>query len=149
PVEVAGSLWPTGDDEVGLVINLRDITWRVDAERALRRSEERFRALVQHSHDGIVVLGPDQSVSYASPSLEQLFGRPVADVVGRHGLELVHPEDLDEATATLETIASTPGHRATLQARVEHADGGSRWVECTAVNLVDNEAVEGIVVNIR
>jgi len=150
PIEVAGSLWPTGDGEdIGLVINLRDISWRVDAERALRRSEERFRALVQHSHDGIVVLTADRGVTFASPSLEHLFGRPASEMIGLSGLELVHPDDLQAAAEALSVTASTVGHRATLQVRVQHADGGWRWVECTAVNLTDNEAVEGVVINIR
>ena len=41
------------------------------------------------------------------------------------------------------------GHRATLRIRVQHENGEWLWVECTAVNLADNDAVEGIVVNIR
>jgi diguanylate cyclase (GGDEF)-like protein/PAS domain S-box-containing protein len=152
PIEVAAALWPMADaddDDSGLVVSLRDISWRAEAERALRHSEERFRALVQHSHDGIVVLTPDQGVTYASPSLEQLFGRSAEEMTGLGGLELVHPDDVGLAAEALDTTVTTPGHRATLQVRVQHADGTWRWVECTAVNLADNDAVEGVVINIR
>jgi diguanylate cyclase (GGDEF)-like protein/PAS domain S-box-containing protein len=149
PIEVAAALWPSADGELGLVISLRDISWRVDAERALRQNEERFRALVQHSHDGVVVLDPETGVTYASPALEQLFGRTGHEMIGMSGLELVHPDDTEETAAKLTAIIETPEARASLRVRVQHASGDWVWVECTAVNLLDNEAVEGIVINIR
>jgi diguanylate cyclase (GGDEF)-like protein/PAS domain S-box-containing protein len=150
PVEVAAAAWPLEQGgEIGLVINLRDITWRVDAELALRRSEERFRALVQHSHDGIVVLTLDEGIKYASPSLEQLFGRSPDELTGLSGMEFIHPDDLEAVGDALQQTARAPGNRASVTARVRHADGTWRQIECTAVNRGDNEAVEGIVINIR
>jgi diguanylate cyclase (GGDEF)-like protein/PAS domain S-box-containing protein len=149
-VEVAAAPWPMEQNgEIGLVINLRDVTWRAEAEQALRRSEERFRALVQQSHDGIVVLTLENGISYASPSLEQLFGRAPEEVMGLDGTEFVHPDDVEAVATALEQTARAPGNRASVRARVRHADGSWRQIECTAVNLVDNDAVEGIVVNIR
>ena len=150
PIEVAAAFWPSAnDDGDGLVLNLRDISWRVDAERALRQSEERYRALVQHSHDGVVVLDPTATVTYASPSLEQLFGRTCEAMEGMNGLDLVHPDDQEDAAEALAVTAATVGHRATIRLRAQHANGDWLWVECTAVNLTDNDAVGGIVVNIR
>jgi diguanylate cyclase (GGDEF)-like protein/PAS domain S-box-containing protein len=150
PIEIAAALWPSAnDDGDGLVLNLRDISWRVETERALRQSEERFRALVQHSHDGVVVLDPDLGITYASPTVEQIFGRTVDQLLGTNGLALVHPDDLDTAAEALAETSSTIGHRATRRVRAQHANGTWRWVECTAVNLSANDAVQGIVVNVR
>jgi diguanylate cyclase (GGDEF)-like protein/PAS domain S-box-containing protein len=149
PIEAAAALWPSADGEIGLVINFRDISWRVDAEHALRRSEERFRALVQHSHDGVVVLDPEKGITYASPALEQLFGRTCQDMLGMTGFELLHPDDAEETATKLRTIIEEPDARVSLRARVLSVSGEWVWVDCTAVNLLDNDAVEGIVINIR
>ncbi len=53
-----------------------DVTARVEAEETLRESEERYRAVVQHSADGIVILVGDRLV-FANPAAASLAG--VAD----------------------------------------------------------------------
>src|SRR3989441_657950 len=64
----SGAISPMSRDQVVLVG--RDITDRKRAAERLRASEERFRALVEHSSDVITMLGPDGTVLYASPSTE-------------------------------------------------------------------------------
>ena len=148
-VEIAGAPWRVEGRIEGVVVNLRDVEWRRRGEEALRRSEERFRALVQNAYDAIAVLGPDGTIRDATPSLTTLFGRPLDAIVDRPGVSWVHPEDLDRVTAALTTVLATPGATGELQCRISHADGDWRWVEATAVNLLDNPAVCGVVVNIR
>ena len=43
-------------------------------EGSLRQSERRFRALVQHASDIILVVASDGTVSYASPAFESILG---------------------------------------------------------------------------
>ena len=45
----------------------------------LRRSEERFRSLVQNASDGVVVLGEDGLIRYESPAVERILGRRAED----------------------------------------------------------------------
>ncbi|HZQ28212.1 MAG TPA: EAL domain-containing protein [Acidimicrobiales bacterium] len=54
-------------------------------ERAtvMAESELRFRALVQNAADGIMVTGPDNRVTFASPSAAALVGLNENDLVGR------------------------------------------------------------------
>ncbi len=58
-------------------------------ESSLRRSERRFRALVQHASDIIMVVAADGSLAYASPAFEGILGYPPGEAVG-HGGALAH-----------------------------------------------------------
>ena len=60
----------------GVVINSRDVTEAREAEAALRESEERFRALVQHGSDMVSVINADGTVRYASPAGARVLGLP-------------------------------------------------------------------------
>ena len=64
------------DDPViqGIVVNVHDITQRREAEASVAAAEARFRSLVQHAADGIMILGADGRCEYVSPSYERLTG---------------------------------------------------------------------------
>jgi PAS domain S-box-containing protein len=97
------------DHHVGAaVINFRDISDRKEAEQALRRSEERFRALAQNSFDVMMIMAPDGNVAYASPSVERTFGYRPEELVGTPGLDFLHPDDLEGAIERLATLLATP-----------------------------------------
>src|SRR5207302_11220643 len=61
----------------------------------------------------------------------------------------VHPEDLDFVTAAWERAVATAEPGAPIEYRVLHADGTWRWVEGVVGNLLDDPAVQGVVLNIR
>ncbi|WP_208028231.1 PAS domain S-box protein [Rhabdothermincola sediminis] len=149
PAEVVGSAWRTDDRLEGVVINVRDVRWRLTAEQVRKQSEERFEALVRNSHDGILLLDGQAVITYATPSIEKLFGRPFEEVQRSRRFEWVHPDDVERVATALAEVMSEPQSRASLQARVLHADGTYRWAEAVAVNLLDHDAVRAVVINIR
>jgi PAS domain S-box-containing protein len=126
-----------------------DVTERRAAQRALVRREEHWRALIEHASDLIGILGPEMQVQYISPSIRALLGFSPEEWRNRPAFELIHPDDI---AAVAEALAAGLEHRDTgepLRFRVRHADGSWRMFEGTDTNLLDNEAVRGIVVNLR
>src|SRR5439155_9313807 len=64
------------------ILYLRRAAGRRDAaETALRQSEQRFRALVQHANDLIVITRADGTVQYESPAVARLLGYPSDSVI--------------------------------------------------------------------
>src|SRR5947208_1121558 len=76
------------------------------AEDAVRRSEERFRALVQHSADAVVVCDGAGRVSYASPAFDRLFAWPAARLQSDGWEPFVLPGDHDVVRDTLGELAT-------------------------------------------
>jgi diguanylate cyclase (GGDEF)-like protein/PAS domain S-box-containing protein len=115
----------------------------------LRRSEARFRSLVQNSSDAFVVVSPDGVIGYESVAVERVLGYPVDQRAGTRFLDLAHDEDRETARSALAEVADAPGGERTFDVRIHHADGSWRIIECVAKNLVHDPAVDGIVINYR
>jgi PAS domain S-box-containing protein len=128
---------------------LRDITDTQRAEEALRQNEERFRALIEHSNDVLLVLQPSGRLTYRSPSATEVLGYDAVDLIGRSVLDRLHPDDVTSFAKMLDTIAIEPGRRATGRSRVRHEDGSWRHLSWSARNATDVPGVDGIIINSR
>ncbi len=117
--------------------------------RQLRRSEERFRSLVQNSVDVNMVVAADGTVLYESPAAQRVLGIAPGGREGRPGLEGIHDDDRAFAARLLSEVAQAPGAEVSGEVRARHADGSWRTIEAVLKNRLDDPAVEGIVVNYR
>jgi diguanylate cyclase (GGDEF)-like protein/PAS domain S-box-containing protein len=134
----------------GVVVNARDVTEAVEAQAALRVSEARHRALVEHLSDVIVVADADGRIQYASPGIERLVGYPVEEVEGETIFNALHPADLPRGHDHLaRAIAGGPGRYGPERFRYVRADGQWRHFEATASNRLDDPAVRGMVFILR
>jgi diguanylate cyclase (GGDEF)-like protein/PAS domain S-box-containing protein len=115
----------------------------------LRHQERRFRSLVQHSADVIMVTDRDGAITYVSPAIAQVLGHPPERWLGRRPVDLVHRDDQAESQRRRAALLGSPGASVAYQVRVAHANGGWRWLEVVATNLLHDPSVAGIVVNAR
>jgi PAS domain S-box-containing protein len=126
-----------------------DVTALKHAEEALRNNEQRFRSLIEHSSDLILLVDASRRFTYLSPSFESALGYRVEEWINRSGRDLVWPDDAPIADALHEQIVSSPGVPMPWQVRVRHADGTSRWLEGTSANHLADPAIAGVIVNCR
>ncbi|HVL89177.1 MAG TPA: PAS domain S-box protein [Actinomycetota bacterium] len=82
PVEVRLSFVEAGD-EVFTAAYVRDITERKLVEEALRRSEKRFRSLLQSAPDAAIIIDGNGRIVLANTEAERLYGYEPGDLVGR------------------------------------------------------------------
>jgi len=115
----------------------------------LRRSEERFRSLIQNSVDVSMVVRADGTIAYESSAAERVLGVRPDERIGQPAFELVHPEDREFGERLLADVTRSPGAQMTGELRVRHADGSWLSIEAVLKNLLDDPAVGGVVVNYR
>lgn len=128
---------------------VRDISGRVAAEAALRASEERFRGLVQGSHDIITVIDRDGICRYASPSIEDELGYRQEELLGANVLDQVHPDDAQAMRGAMASLLAGANRTRPLEVRLRHNDGGWRVFETIGTNHLDTPHLAGIVLNSR
>jgi len=77
----------------GIVTNSRDVTDHINAQKAIKESEERYRSLFMNSQDAIMVTIPDGEILAANPSACKMFQRNEKELclVGRAGV--TNPDD--------------------------------------------------------
>ena len=118
------------------------------AEIALRANEERFRALIESTSDGICLLDAEGGVHYASAAANQLLGHVQGEPLSTIS-SLLHPEDVPALELKLREALAHPRVPILAQFRVRRRDGSSAILEGVLTNLLEESAVGGIVLNIR
>lgn len=125
-----------------------DLADQKRAEESLRSRETLFQALLERGSDVAVVSAPDGTVVYANATVSG-FGYTPEQVLGRQGLDYVHPEDRHLVEAAFAQIQRRPEEAISLVYRHHHADGRFRWVEAWLCNKIADPQIGGIVINMR
>jgi diguanylate cyclase (GGDEF)-like protein/PAS domain S-box-containing protein len=122
---------------------------RLLAETAVRQNEARFRSLVQHSSDVIIVTRANGTMRFVSPSANRVFGYDPSEMVGRPIVSLLHPDDRDRAVTMFQDAVKAPGVTGPVEWRFRQPDGSWLHAEILATNLTGDPTVKGIVLNTR
>jgi diguanylate cyclase (GGDEF)-like protein/PAS domain S-box-containing protein len=121
----------------------------VVAEQTMHASEARFRSLVQQSSDLIFVLDARGLIQFASSSATRIIGYTPESLVGVALSALAHPEDASRVGAFIEMTTQLPGVSPLAEWRMRRPDGQNVEVEAIASNLLNDESVNGLVLNAR
>jgi PAS domain S-box-containing protein len=127
PVEVALSA-VTLTGEPAIVAFLRDIRERKAAEEALRRSENRFRQLIEAAPDAIGVVR-DRRFIYVNPAYVRLLRRPFGAICGFAVSDFVHRDDREALDRRLDAIRAGAPPSVPHEVRVTRPDGRTIFVE--------------------
>jgi PAS domain S-box-containing protein len=114
-----------------------DVTAQVEAERALRRSEQQFRQLLEASSDWYWEQDTQYRLTYLSPSYETVHGVPVSSVLGRRISE--HPGisiDPEMGRMALVAYAQRQPFRDLTYSR-KYPDGKVRWFKISGAPIFD------------
>lgn len=111
------------------VLLQQEITDRQRAEVALQQSEEKFRNFVEHTHAIIWITSADSfHPLYISPAYERIWGCSCQSLYDQPDswLEIIHPDDRDRATKSVEQLVSTKS--TSVEYRILRPDGSTRWI---------------------
>jgi PAS domain S-box-containing protein len=116
-------------------------------EEALSRREAYFRSLIENASDMIAILNADGIIRISGPSTKNVLGYAPAELNGTNAFELLHADDLPTVMDAFTHIIRNPGVSIHKELRFLHKCGSWRILEVVARNLLENEAVKGIVIN--
>jgi diguanylate cyclase (GGDEF)-like protein/PAS domain S-box-containing protein len=127
---------------LGAVFTIMLLEWFAVAREG---SEGRFRSLVQHASDIIVVTDLEGRLSYVSPAFDRVLGISTRQFGNRQADELLHPDDLARLRATADGLRE--GWRTEM--RLQDTAGTWHWFEATVTDHLEDPNVLGIVANLH
>ena len=128
---------------------IEDITERKAAEEKLRKREALFRAVVEHNHEGIVLMNAERRPLYVSPSYTQINGYSPEEWISGYGPDYVHPDDFELTANAFREVLQSPGKVVTTTYRLRHKMGHWFWVETVVTNLLHDPDIQAVVLNSR
>ncbi len=133
---------------------LRDVTTSRAAAQTMhadtqREAARRLEALVRHASDAILLLDQDGAIVFASAPADRLFVAPLSASEGRRFVSLVPAESREEWGAFFAELSTRPGRPGAHVWRLRGGDGAERLIESIGVDLRDEPAVQGTVLNLR
>lgn len=135
-------------NEDSLFITSTDITERRKAELDLKENEEKFKTLIEYSFDAIVIIDSDVNIKYVSPSIKNLLGYEVEDLLGKNSTQFIHPGDITEVKSKVASIIIN-NEEQYADYRFLGKDGSYKWVEAKGKNMFGNKLIGGILVSLR
>jgi len=94
---ILGEAGPTAN--VMLIVS--DVTGRVLGQRRVEESEEKYRTIVETTHDAIISVNRAGEIVYANQAVEPMFGVAPEMALGRNVFKYVHPDDREGAAKEL------------------------------------------------
>jgi two-component system cell cycle sensor histidine kinase/response regulator CckA len=141
---------------IGGILAARDITKRLQieqgrkrAEEALRKSEERFRSMIQSLSDIIFILDGNGQLTYESPSATRILGYQPGYFIGKSPFTHIHPDDLDQIMKAMDEVFGSVNPGIPTEFRYRKVDG--TWINLEALgnNQFENPGIQGIVLTVR
>ena len=130
PIEVSLSISPIKAPSgvtIGISKVVRDITDSNKTRQALRQQTEELRRVFETSQDLILVMDSRGYLVQISPSCEAVLGYRPEEMIGRSGVDFIHPDHLENARA--EMRAARRGLRPKISdTRGLHKDGRPVWL---------------------
>ncbi len=124
PIDVAGRAL--------LLCVLHDLTERIEAEQALRESEERFRLMADSAPVIIFVTDPRFRCTFVNRTGAEFCGVAAEELHGDAWEGLIHPDDLGQYLELRRSVV--PGQPPMqVELRLRRADGVYRWMATTAI----------------
>ncbi len=117
---------------VGYVSVMRDITERKQAEAALKRSEEKYRLVVENLREGIVV-GQDGKLKFVNPAVSNITGYSQEELLQIPWIDIIHPDDRQLTITNHARRLAGEDVPETYLMRIIDKYGRTHWLENSGV----------------
>jgi PAS domain S-box-containing protein len=117
---------------------LTDVEDRINAEEALRASENHLRLITETIPALVWRTTPDGEIDYVNRRVLEYTGKPLQDFGNGQWLQLLHPDDVDSTIRIWRDNTHT-GNSHQVSYRLRRADGAYRWFDVRGEPLRDSD----------
>jgi len=120
----------------------QEIAQRVQAEEALRRSEAKYRDLVENANSIILQLDPSGNITFFNRFAEEFFGYTEEEILGRNILDTIVPpsdRDGDDLKARFRDLLRHPARYDSNENENVRRNGERVWVAWTNRPIYDQD----------
>ncbi len=118
------------------------------AEEAMRASEAKFRAVVEHATDVVAVLADHGRIRYMSPASIQMMGVAPETLIGGLAGDHLHPADRHAFESALSRGTEGKARVIEVEARWRHANGMWRYLAFRGRDLKGFSGIDGLLFNV-
>ena len=113
--------------------------------------KEKQEKLISNISDVIAIVDHNMIITYGSSNISKQFGWKPHELIGKNILFTVHPDDREKIKKNFALILEKEKENAdaTVEFRLLCGDGGFKSVELTAVNMVNDPIVKGVLASFR
>jgi PAS domain S-box-containing protein len=137
-----------------------DVTEKVKREHKIKElnqtisdSEKKFRSIIEHNKDIIILMNEKFEVTYRSPSAIAITGYTLKEIEERirkkEVMNQVHPDDQTQVSNVIQKVLDVDGSPIPLSFRSKHKDGHYVWLEGTITNHFSDPILKSIVQNLQ
>ncbi|SEV97646.1 sensor histidine kinase [Halobacterium jilantaiense] len=119
---------------------------RLWSDQALRESEQKYRTVIEQSHDAVTI-HRDDGYDFVNPRGTELFGRDEDTILDIDVRDVVHPGDHEKLTTVADGAAEV-GDQETFEARVQRPDGDVRHCEFSTT-IITYQGEPAVLASIR
>jgi len=144
--EVRGVPFMRGNKVVAVIAVARDITRRIEMEKSLRESEEKYDIHFSLTNDVLYSVDPEFRISSVSPSVERVLGYKPEELVGKpfQDLGVLDPDSLDKATSdTLQVLSGEKIYSSIYKFITK--DGVRKFGEVSGVPLIQDGSATAVI----
>ena len=134
----------------GTIGSVKEITDRKRAEEKLRRSEEKYRSLIEYANDAIISINKDGYIVGFNKQAEKLFGYSQKEIIEKPITLLILPSQREKEQKALERIVVHPKTgllESQRETKIQKKDGQEIPVEVSYYSLAlqDEYIITGVV----
>ncbi len=121
-----------------------EVAARQQAEIDLRKSEEKYRRLVNEANDGFFVVDLSGTLTFANVALARIHGyESPEDLIGHKIMEFIAPAMVDEVGEKFRASLQSELPPEVVEAEIIRRDGTSALLEIRPVNILEDGRVVG------
>lgn len=117
----------------------RNIQKRKTFELALRASEEKYRQIIENSHDIIYKMHVDGEFIFVSPAWKVHIGHDETGLVGQPFQKFIHPDDIPGFEIFFKNIIKQGVRQSGFEFRIKDIHGQWKWHATSANPIKDSE----------